>query len=534
MNETEGIFELLPEGMFANAAELQSAIDEGGIESIYPLLPEGMFADEQEFVNEYSVKKKDGTESVSEDGSSEPVATEDPVERIRNLRPIARLNEEGDRSTVKMADMEVDGKFVAIPTLFPIDPDNYGSDPEDWVEFGEEDAMGAYEMALERGEVFEFDTPEEASDFAGGSWKADTPQKEEDKGRTFEESLNIIKPELIDRGDENQVANELNVEFGDYGFEFRSANLLTDAMVVTAKNGNTLRVDLDPWTSNTEVAESQKLRKFLEENKGRSDRAISQEAVEAQYELANLAIKEYKEKEAEFLEAERQLKAYLDKNGRELTEKQMVDYDRIYDRYETMGNEMVKRYENYEAQDLAYKMLSDDYETKYEGERTTLPEEILGKNEVTDLIADVGIRAVDKGFAQGGTIRSSNNLMTNANEVTDEEIEEFLRAQQALAAQGNSDEFKAFLQYVKENGGGWGALAKGVAKYPSIMPELFITSAVAMGNTEVLKGALGVVSPLLDSPPLPVRLVHNCFFPKSWLLYPLLLWPALWAALDTL
>ena len=58
MNETEGIFELLPEGMFANAAELQSAIDEGGIESIYPLLPEGMFADEQEFVNQYSVKKK--------------------------------------------------------------------------------------------------------------------------------------------------------------------------------------------------------------------------------------------------------------------------------------------------------------------------------------------------------------------------------------------------------------------------------------------------------------------------------------------
>ena len=143
MNETEGIFELLPEGMFANAAELQSAIDEGGIESIYPLLPEGMFADEQEFVNQYSVKKKDGTESVSEDGSSEPVATEDPFERIRNLRPIARLNEEGDRSTVKMADMEVDGKFVAIPTLFPKDPDNYGSAPQDWVEFGEEDAMAA-------------------------------------------------------------------------------------------------------------------------------------------------------------------------------------------------------------------------------------------------------------------------------------------------------------------------------------------------------------------------------------------------------
>ena len=491
MNETEGIFELLPEGMFANEAELQSAIDEGGIESIYPLLPEGMFADEQEFVNQYSVKKKDGTESVSEDGSSEPVATEDPFERIRNLRPIARLNEEGDRSTVKMADMEVDGKFVAIPTLFPKDPDNYGSAPEDWVEFGEEDAMAAYDMALERGEVFEFDTPEEASDFAGGSWKADTPQKEEDKGRTFEESLNIIKPELIDRGDENQVANELNVEFGDYGFEFESSNYLTDALTVTAQNGNTLKVDLDPWTSNTEVAESQKLRKFLEENKSRSEKAVAREGVEAQYELMALASKEYKEKEAEFLEAERQLKAFLDKNGRELSEEQIAQYNRIYERYQAIGNDMVKSYDNYEAQELVYDMAAGDYEGTYSGEKPTGIEEKLGKNAVTNLIADVGVRAVDKGFAQGGTIRSSNNLMTNANEVTDEEIEEFLRAQQALAEKGNSDEFKAFLQYVKENGGGWGALLKGTKKYPGILPELFVTSAVAMGNTEVMKGALG-------------------------------------------
>jgi hypothetical protein len=58
MNETEGIFELLPEGMFANSSELQSVIDESGLESIYPLLPEGMFVDEQDFLSQYSLKKK--------------------------------------------------------------------------------------------------------------------------------------------------------------------------------------------------------------------------------------------------------------------------------------------------------------------------------------------------------------------------------------------------------------------------------------------------------------------------------------------
>jgi hypothetical protein len=88
----------------------------------------------------------------------EPVAIEEEVvidgqaERARNLRPTARLNEDGTESTVLMASMEVDGKNVAIPTLFPKDPDNFTSDPADWMEL---DAMEAYDTALERGEVFE-------------------------------------------------------------------------------------------------------------------------------------------------------------------------------------------------------------------------------------------------------------------------------------------------------------------------------------------------------------------------------------------
>ena len=88
--------------------------------------------------------------------------------RARNLREVPRV--EGDEvSTVKMAYGDVDGKFVAYPTLFPKDPNNYGTSSDDWVEkdFG----FAALDEAMKRNEVFYFDTEEEAADFAGGNWK---------------------------------------------------------------------------------------------------------------------------------------------------------------------------------------------------------------------------------------------------------------------------------------------------------------------------------------------------------------------------
>ena len=316
MNETEGIFELLPEGMFANSSELQSAIDESGLESIYPLLPEGMFVDEQDFLSQYSLKKKDGTESVSEAGSLEPVAIEEEVvidgqaERARNLRPTARLNEDGTESTVLMASMEVDGKNVAIPTLFPKDPDNFTSDPADWMEL---DAMEAYDTALERGEVFEFDTQEDANAFAEGSWKQQPAVQEEAKEEPFDASLRMVSPELISRGDEGQVARELSAEFKDFGFDFETTGI-GDAIKVTARNGETMDVDLDPAWYNfgvDEGEEAKSLRKFLTDNKSRSEEATARDGLDAQYELTTLAAKDYRDKEEEFLEAEMRLKDYV-------------------------------------------------------------------------------------------------------------------------------------------------------------------------------------------------------------------------------
>tara|TARA_A100001201_G_scaffold61442_2_gene58662 strand:+ start:65 stop:397 length:333 start_codon:yes stop_codon:yes gene_type:complete len=62
-------------------------------------------------------------------------------------------------STHLMAYGESDGKFIAFPTLFQ-DDDGTWQQPDD--AFGE---------AVKRKEIYQFDTEQEAKDFAGGSWK---------------------------------------------------------------------------------------------------------------------------------------------------------------------------------------------------------------------------------------------------------------------------------------------------------------------------------------------------------------------------
>ena len=86
----------------------------------------------------------------------------------------------------------------------------------------------------------------------------------------FEESLGLVNKDLIDK-EEEEVTNQLNFHFGDYGFKFEEQGI-GDSMKVTAKNGNTLDIDLDPFMTSTEIKESERLQKFLKDNRVESDR----------------------------------------------------------------------------------------------------------------------------------------------------------------------------------------------------------------------------------------------------------------------
>ena len=93
-----------------------------------------------------------------------PTIKDDQKNKIKQIRTSARINEDGSKSTVIMAQRD----NIAFPTLFPKDPANQSSDPKDWIEL-EGDA--AFEEAKKRGEVFEFGSESEAEAFAEGNWK---------------------------------------------------------------------------------------------------------------------------------------------------------------------------------------------------------------------------------------------------------------------------------------------------------------------------------------------------------------------------
>lgn len=120
---------------------------------------------------EESEKAVDVSQYVRNQEIAKEIAGLNPADsKVREIRPVARNNQDGTTSTVKMMYAEVDGKHVAFPSLFPKSTNfaDMVANPEEWIEL---DGMEAYAEAVRRGEVFTFDTEEEAKKFAEGSWK---------------------------------------------------------------------------------------------------------------------------------------------------------------------------------------------------------------------------------------------------------------------------------------------------------------------------------------------------------------------------
>ena len=110
-------------------------------------------------------KKKDDTDSVLETGSSEPVENtgksyfERQSERARSIRTGHRVNQKGQQESHLMAWGESDGRYVVYPTLFQ-------TKEGEWYE-----SEDAFEEAKKRDELFWFDNPDRAKQFAAGGWK---------------------------------------------------------------------------------------------------------------------------------------------------------------------------------------------------------------------------------------------------------------------------------------------------------------------------------------------------------------------------
>ena len=117
------------------------------------------------------------------------------VDRDNKLMP-NWTKEMGDVSSHLMTTMQFtddDGSpiYIAIPTLFPTTEGQETPDPASWTQFAKGDEMSAFEMAMERGEVYYFSSAEEANAFAKGGYK--TPNlKKRDGGSLPKAQLQLI------------------------------------------------------------------------------------------------------------------------------------------------------------------------------------------------------------------------------------------------------------------------------------------------------------------------------------------------------
>ncbi len=127
-------------------------------------------------------------------------------------------------------------------------------------------------------------------------------------------------------------------------------------------------------------------------------------------------------------------------------------------------------------------------ETQVTGEENTDLEDFFGKNFLTDFLGDI-YRAGAQGQAQGGSLDESLELFTKGKDVTDEDIQDFIIAQEKMANAGQSDEMRDFNKIYQADGGGWWGFIKGVANNPSIIPQLFVSSVSAMVNPTVIAAA---------------------------------------------
>ena len=136
-------------------------------------------------------------------------------------------------------------------------------------------------------------------------------------------------------------------------------------------------------------------------------------------------------------------------------------------------------------------------------EKDTAIERAFGKNFLTDFFGDL-YRSGSAGIAQGATLDESLELFAKGQNVTDQDIQEFIQAQQSLQSRGESDEMKDFNRIYQSEGGSLWGFIKGVVANPSVVPQIFVSSTTQLLNASTIGagiagGAAGSFIPIIGT-----------------------------------
>jgi hypothetical protein len=127
-------------------------------------------------------------------------------------------------------------------------------------------------------------------------------------------------------------------------------------------------------------------------------------------------------------------------------------------------------------------------------EKDTAIERTLGKNFVTDFFGDI-YRAAEQGVKQGAAVDDALKIFGKGTNVTSENVQAFIEAQNALADTPESDEMRKFNADFDEAGGGvFGFIKALLQNRGQVIPQLFVSSVTAMMNPASLAAAGGTIA----------------------------------------
>ena len=106
---------------------------------------------------------------------------------------------------------------------------------------------------------------------------------------------------------------------------------------------------------------------------------------------------------------------------------------------------------------------------------------------IGDFVDDVA-RSVSSGYRQAKVAEEADNLLMSGAKATPEEIESFIEANKSASQLGQSKEIQDYTKTYEEEGKGFWGVVKGLAKNPTVIPEVLISSLTSLAtNTDALK-----------------------------------------------
>ena len=100
---------------------------------------------------------------------------------------------------------------------------------------------------------------------------------------------------------------------------------------------------------------------------------------------------------------------------------------------------------------------------------------------IGDFIDDMA-RSVASGYRQGVYSKESGRLGMQGNNFTDEQVQKFIEANKNLKQLGPSKEAEDYQRIYNEEGGGVWGFVKGIAKNPSYLADIILSSFIGLAN----------------------------------------------------